>query len=77
MDSPDSTNRTTMGSFGTVTIVRHTCQKVNEQVRVEQTGEAEDRGATHLRQLLKMSLHGLRSRFSLHWSAKTSAMSTR
>lgn len=32
--------------------------------------------APHLRQLLKISLHGLRSRFSLHWSAKTSAMST-
>lgn len=36
-----------------------------------------DEKVTHLRQLLKISLHGLSSRFSLHWSANTSAMSTR
>lgn len=40
------------------------------QVHVNERG-------THLRQLLKISLHGLSSRFSLHWSAKTSATSTR
>lgn len=46
-----------------------------KQVRLQQTGEGT--APTHLRQLLKISLHGLSSRFSLHWSAKTSAMSTR
>lgn len=49
-----------------------------KQVRVQQTGErGKEESWTHLWQLLKISLHGLSSRFSLHWSAKTSAMSTR
>lgn len=38
MDSPDPTNRTTMGSFGTVTIVRHTYHEVNEPEK--ETGES-------------------------------------